>query len=136
MSPKSCLATTLSKEPERKLRLEGEKRREPDFIRTRGPALWPIAPIDLRVKSPRIEGPDSWIFERLEMARSEVSAVVVRDPAIRHGAMVLKGTRFPVARVFAELSEDYKLSDIADNYDLDLEKLSRLFMALAVYLDE
>jgi uncharacterized protein (DUF433 family) len=81
---------------------------------------------------------DPWIglLERIEEARHTLSEVVVRDPAVRHGAMVIKGTRFPVSRIFAELSEGYKLSEIADNYDLDLEKLNQLFMALSMYLDE
>jgi uncharacterized protein (DUF433 family) len=50
--------------------------------------------------------------------------------------MVLKGTRFPVSRIFAEVSDDNKLGEIAENYNLDPEMLHQLFMALAVCLDE
>lgn len=58
------------------------------------------------------------------------------DPEIRGGTLVLKGTRFPVSRVLAEVGDGSTLEEIADLYRLDLTQLKTLFEELALYFEE
>ena len=52
------------------------------------------------------------------------------------GAPVLKGTRFTVGQLFAELAEGENIDALAADCELDREALSTLLHALAVYLSE
>jgi len=49
--------------------------------------------------------------------------------------MVIKGTRFPVARVFAEISDDVTLSEIAEDFDLDVNVLKKLVEGIAILFE-
>ena len=54
------------------------------------------------------------------------------DPEKRHGEPCLPGTRFPVARVLAELAEgDYTVIGLAAEYDLDRTALAAVLHDLA-----
>ena len=54
----------------------------------------------------------------------------------RGGRPVVKGTRFPVSQLLAELADDLKLSDIAESYDLDLEALKDILRYLSTRMDD
>jgi len=58
------------------------------------------------------------------------------NPKKLGGRWCLKGTRFPLSRVLAEISDDNKLSEIADDCDLDLKLLKSIFEDLSGALDE
>jgi uncharacterized protein (DUF433 family) len=46
---------------------------------------------------------------------------------------VLKDTRFPLARIFAELADGLTVIQIADDYDLDVDCLTKLMDGFASY---
>jgi len=52
-----------------------------------------------------------------------------------HGVPVLKGTRFPISQIISELSDDQKISEVANNYDLDFEKIVEFLKGLSIILD-
>lgn len=52
---------------------------------------------------------------------------------IRGGVPVLRGTRFPVARILADVADGCKLSEIAKDYDQDLGKMRKFMKELAMF---
>ncbi len=79
--------------------------------------------------------PSEWIGIQLHTAMVVSRELVVSNPQILSGVPVLRGTRFSVARVLVELSEDVSISELADDYELDLGVLRRLLQCLSMYLD-
>jgi len=75
-----------------------------------------------------------WLAQRLLAAARQLSELVTVDPDVKQGVPVLAGTRFPVARLLAEVADDRTLSDIAEDHDLRSEALAGLFHAMAAYL--
>jgi uncharacterized protein (DUF433 family) len=59
------------------------------------------------------------LSDRLRHSLLVISQTVEFTPLRRGGVAVLRGTRFPVARIIAELSNHDAVYEIADNYDLD-----------------
>jgi len=51
------------------------------------------------------------------------------------GVPVLKGTRFPVAQVFAQLADGDSLAELAENFELEERQLCELLHALAAILN-
>lgn len=51
---------------------------------------------------------------------------------VKSGVPVLKGTRYPVSQLMAELSEDQKLSEICDDCDLEQELVIKFLKGLAI----
>jgi uncharacterized protein (DUF433 family) len=51
------------------------------------------------------------------------------------GKPVLKGTRFTVAQVFAEVADGRDVRDLARDFDLDYDILTELFRKLAMSFD-
>lgn len=60
--------------------------------------------------------------------------VVEIDPHRRGGVPVLRGTRFTVAQVLAELSETACIDEIAENFDLDAGMIRALLDGLSLLL--
>jgi len=56
---------------------------------------------------------------------------VMTDPEIMSGVPVLKGTRFPIAQILAELANDYSISEIAEDFNLDENKITGFLNNLA-----
>jgi uncharacterized protein (DUF433 family) len=54
----------------------------------------------------------------------------------RSGRPVIKGTRFLVSNLLAELAEGRNLSEIAESFDLDLNKLKDTLNYLANRIDD
>jgi uncharacterized protein (DUF433 family) len=84
---------------------------------------------------PSREAVAEWIVERLGRAKVMLREAVEADPDTQGGVVVLRGTRFPIARVLAELAEDSSISDIAGDFDLDIEILKKFLQGMAVCLE-
>jgi len=57
------------------------------------------------------------------------------DPNRFSGMPVIKGTRFPVPQLIVEIGEGEKsIKELAENYDLDFDKIQLLFHDLADYI--
>lgn len=67
---------------------------------------------------------------------SETLSKIVVDKDIMGGTPVIKGTRFPVSQVLAELSEGYTVYDIADHFDYDPELVISVLKELADNISE
>ena len=84
--------------------------------------------------------PTSSSFDVLMAERTAWAAAVLRefveiDPTKRSGVPILRGTRFTVAQVFAELADGQSIDQIAENFDLDIEALKQLLHGFATNLD-
>ncbi len=78
---------------------------------------------------------DTQFKQRLEYGLNELSDVVEIRNEIRGGVPVLKGTRIPVAKILAELGEDMTLSEIAEDYDINIQQVKVFIEGLAILLD-
>jgi uncharacterized protein (DUF433 family) len=90
--------------------------------------------VDLNVQASR-EAVEEWIVERLTHARAMLHDAVDVDPDTRGGVLVLRGTRFPVTRVLAEIADDNAISQLAEDFDLDVELLRKLLQGMAICLE-
>ncbi len=73
--------------------------------------------------------------QRLEYGLRELSDVVEIRHEIRGGVPVLKGTRIPVAKILAELGEDMTLTEIAEDYNINIQQVKVFIEGLAILLD-
>ena len=64
------------------------------------------------------------------MADSTTTAIC-RDPKVRGGRAVLRGTGFPIANMLAELSEGPGPKHLADEFDLPEDVIREALMELA-----
>ncbi|MGA2063110.1 MAG: DUF433 domain-containing protein, partial [Thermoguttaceae bacterium] len=78
---------------------------------------------------------EEWVVERIIYATMILHDSVETDPEIRGGVPVIKGTRIPVSQILAEVAEDEKISAIADDFNLDVNTLMKLFEGMAIHLD-
>jgi uncharacterized protein (DUF433 family) len=75
------------------------------------------------------------LAKRLQHAIQQLHGCVEVSLAIRGGIPVVKGTRFTVAQVLAELAEGRSIVEVADDFDLDLACLKNLLHSFAICLD-
>lgn len=73
------------------------------------------------------------LAERLTYDLSKLSQSVEIKNEIR--VPVLKGSRLPLARIIAELGDDATITEIADDYDLDVKQVRDFIEGLAILLD-
>jgi uncharacterized protein (DUF433 family) len=73
--------------------------------------------------------------QRLEYGLRELSDVVEIHNEIRGGVPVLKGSRIPVAKILAELGEDMTLTEIAEDYNVNIQQVKVFIEGLAILLD-
>ena len=52
------------------------------------------------------------------------------------GKPVFKNTRFPISQFLAELTDNFNISEICDDYDLDKKVVIDFLEGLALYLDK
>lgn len=57
------------------------------------------------------------------------------DPEIRSGALCIPGTRFPVARILAELGNGMSAAAIADDYSQDRETVLAAIRGVAALIE-
>lgn len=60
---------------------------------------------------------------------------VVIDPDIRNGVPVLKGTRFTIPQLFAEIADGRSVDQLARAFSLDVEQIRDFLHGLANHLD-
>ncbi len=73
--------------------------------------------------------------EQVRRALVAARECIEASPRKLGGIPVLRGTRFSVAQLFAELAEADNVEDIAEEFDLDASQISTLLHALSKYLD-
>jgi uncharacterized protein (DUF433 family) len=78
---------------------------------------------------------EEWLAERARWAACVLRNCVEVDPKKRSGVPVLKGTRFTVAQLFAELADGRSIAEIADSFELDVEIIKQLLQGFATHLD-
>ncbi|MEN8215681.1 MAG: DUF433 domain-containing protein [Pseudomonadota bacterium] len=69
--------------------------------------------------------------QRLEYGLRELSEVVEIHSEIRGGVPVLKGSRIPVAKILAELGEDMTITEIAEDYNINIQQAKMFIEGLA-----
>ena len=72
---------------------------------------------------------------RLEYAARILENSIEISNEMRGGVPVVRGTRMPVSRVFAELADNVRIEDFGEDYEIDVAKLRELLQGLSVYLD-
>ena len=72
--------------------------------------------------------------KRLEYAACALHESIEITHEKRGGLPVVRGTRMPVARLFAEVAEDVRIRDFAANYGIDVEQLRTILRGFSVYL--
>lgn len=80
-------------------------------------------------------GIDEWLAERMLYASHVLRECVDVDPKRRGGIPVLKGTRFTLAQLLAELADGRSLPCIAEDFELDLQILEQFMRGLSICLD-
>ncbi len=80
-------------------------------------------------------GIGEWLAERTAYASLVLRECVEVDPKRRGGIPVLKGTRFTLAQLLAELAEGRSLPRIAEDFELDLQTLEQFMRGLSICLD-
>jgi uncharacterized protein (DUF433 family) len=78
---------------------------------------------------------EQWFVEKLIRGLYLVHTSVDVDKDIRSGVPVIKDTRFPVARLLAELANGLTINAIADDYDLNVDTLASLLDGMASCLN-
>ncbi|MCE9530617.1 MAG: DUF433 domain-containing protein [Planctomycetes bacterium] len=77
----------------------------------------------------------TWIAERSKQAMVMLRDTVVIDPDIRNGVPVLKGTRFTIPQLFAEIADGRSVDQLARAFSLDVEQIRDFLHGLANHLD-
>lgn len=75
------------------------------------------------------------LAKRLAYAIKLIGDSVEIDPDVRGGLPVVRGSRITVSRIFAEIADNQRLSDIADNLDIDRETLRKIVDGISIHLD-
>jgi len=73
--------------------------------------------------------------ERLRFAVETLNECIDVDANLRGGIPVVKGTRFPVSQLLAEIADSELLSGLALEFSLDGEVIRRLLEGLSICLD-
>jgi uncharacterized protein (DUF433 family) len=76
-----------------------------------------------------------WLIERARFSLLSLRDCVEVNPNKRGGVPVLRGTRFTVAQLFAEIGEGRSIGDIAEDFELDLAVIKELFESFSIQLD-
>jgi uncharacterized protein (DUF433 family) len=79
---------------------------------------------------------DQWLADRSSEALLALRDYVEATPQKLGGIPVFQGTRFSIPQLFTELADSDAVHDIADNFELDEEKLRKFLRAFAVYLNK
>ncbi len=78
---------------------------------------------------------EEWLAERARHSMTVLRECVEVSPGKQGGVPVLRGTRFTVAQLFAEIGEGRSLPEIAADFGLDLGLMKKLMEGLAIQLD-
>jgi uncharacterized protein (DUF433 family) len=75
------------------------------------------------------------LTDRLRKALLQLRATVESSPQRMGGALVLKGTRFKVSQLIAELADSDAVEEMADEFEIDAEQIRDVLHAIAVSID-
>ena len=92
---------------------------------------WVATPISAR----RELADEEWVFQRVRYATLILRECVEVDPDKRDGIPVLRGTRFTLAQMLAQLAEGRSLPEIAKAFRLDENLMRQVLESLAICLD-
>lgn len=73
---------------------------------------------------------------RAHQAMVALGELVEMDPQKLGGVPILRGTRFSIPQLLAEIADGDSVEDVADNFELDKQQVQKFFHALAVFLDK
>ena len=93
----------------------------------------PVRPQD-KVSYP-LSPRETWVAEQVRQAMLALRDCIEFSPYKMGGVPVLKGTRFPVAQIFAQLADGDTVAELAENFELESERISTLLHALAAYIN-
>lgn len=79
---------------------------------------------------------EEWMKENVAIAIAKFWNVVSASPDVRGGVPVLRDTRMPLSRVFAELADGFNIVEIAADFELDASQLETLLGSLSMFLDQ
>lgn len=91
---------------------------------------------NLIVRNASVIREEEWLAEQSRYALQLLRQCVERDPGKHSGVAVLRGTRFTIAQLFAEMSEGRGILEIAEAYRLDKEQLRELLEGLSMHFDQ
>lgn len=105
-----------------------------DFVVTTSPGNeWWLVPTTSR--SERSLADEEWLGERLRYSTIALRECIEVNPNKRGGIPVIRGTRFTVAQLLAEIAEGRSLNEIAEDFEIDLHLLKKLLESMSIYLD-
>ncbi len=87
------------------------------------------------IERDKVLSQEAWLAERMRWAASALRDCVEVNPNKRGGIPVLKGTRFTIAQLFAELADGRNVVDVAEAFELDLDSVKTLLQGLSTHLD-
>jgi uncharacterized protein (DUF433 family) len=78
---------------------------------------------------------EEWLSERARYAVLMLRDCTEVNPRKRSGIPVLKGTRFTLAQILAEIAEGRSVTELAEDFDLDLELIKGFLEGLSICFD-
>jgi uncharacterized protein (DUF433 family) len=78
---------------------------------------------------------EKWIAERLQYSLVLLKDWIEVDPLKRSGVPVLRGTRFTVSQMLAELADGRSSVELAEDFDLDIVVIQNVLHGFSIYLD-
>lgn len=76
------------------------------------------------------------LLRRVSAAVAVLHSCIEVNARKRGGIPLLKGTRFTVAQLFAEIAEGRSVVEIAEDFELDLGTIREVLQGFATYLDQ
>jgi uncharacterized protein (DUF433 family) len=98
--------------------------------------VWEDWSISLVGSNPFRAAHDEWLAERARDSIFVLQECVEVSPEKLGGVPVLRGTRFSVSQLLAELADGETINGISDNYDIDEDLAARFLHALSVHLNK
>ena len=86
-----------------------------------------------------LEDSDFQLPQGLELTREvrEVCSSLIEfveiDPNRACGRPVLRGTRFPIDQLIAEIAQTHGVREVAEDFDLDYQKVKRFLEVLSIW---
>src|SRR5260370_24098627 len=78
---------------------------------------------------------EEWLAERARYSLLALRDCVEINPEKHGGVPVLRGTRFTVAQLFAEIGDGRSLPEIASDFGIDEGLMRKLMESFSIYLD-
>ena len=104
---------------------------------SRGPMIIAIGwPLPAEMVPTVVQDKGLLAARKMNRALERLREFIDIDPARRTGIPVIKGTRFRVSQLFAQLADGDSISDLEDNLELDRALLQNLLHALSVVIDQ